>query len=154
MFEKMLTRENLGKNLRPKEVQNILAMYSECLYKTNQSQKFNRVGLALVKDLEQVKDMAATREKIMYMLIESISGEQNPDNKELSKLCTDFLLQYKATEYKWRVSLIQGVALLKAGDTTRGRDLLKEIIDAKDVPTMIKDLARSELISRELFKQI
>ncbi len=154
MFEKMLTRENLGKNLRPTEVQNILAMYSECLYKTNQSQKFNRVGLALVKDLEQVKDMAATREKIMYMLIESISGEQNPDNKELSKLCTDFLLQYKATEYKWRVSLIQGVALLKAGDTTRGRDLLKEIIDAKDVPTMIKDLARSELISRELFKQI
>jgi len=154
MFEMMLTNENLGKNLRPREVQNILAMYSECLYKTNQSQKFNRVGLALVKDLESVKELASTREKIMYMLIESINGDANSNSKELVKMCSDFLLRYKTTEYKWRVNLIQGVALLKAGDTTRGSDLLKEIIDAKDVPAMIKDLARSELTSRELFKQI
>lgn len=153
-IENLLTKGNFKANNEAEIVNKLVTIYAEALYKTNQYEKFNKVASALLEDMKSAKALSASIERISYMLIESLAAESQKNTKKILKLCQSFTEEFPKSDYRFRVSFLNGVSLMETGDKTRGQSILEELVSDKSTPDIIKELARSELSSRELLEQI
>jgi hypothetical protein len=152
-FEGMVTGNESNKKLKLELMQEAISMYAEALYKTNQHQKFINISQAVIEDITGQANLAATRERLMYLLIESLHVQQK-ESKTIVNYAQKFLSDYKESSYRYRVTYLNALGLLAKGDEQKGQNLLKELVDGAEVPNLIKELARSELTSRVLLNQI
>ncbi|MDA9792941.1 hypothetical protein N9B72_00005, partial [Bacteriovoracaceae bacterium] len=89
-------------------------------------------------------------ERVAYLYIEFMASTSGTNFAELLGVTGRFLSEFDESAYKWRVSYLRGISLVNGIDYKQGKKHLNSLLQNKDVPEDIRDLARSELSSLEL----
>jgi len=83
---------------------------------------------------------------LSYLDIELAAGANNAESSLLlEQKASAFKLKYKTSLYLGRVNYLLGLSLVSGKKIEEGKKVFNEIIDDKNVPDYIKELAKSEL---------
>lgn len=149
-FEKFLSSGN-DKFIRdPKEVADLVKAYTDCLYELGDTEKYQRVANALLGDTTKLKKknkyMDSVREKVSYLNIELLAGEETSKSfLIMEKKIKDFKGEFKKSIYTGRLNYLLGLSLLNNKNVDEGKKIFEELISQEGIDEHIKDLARSEL---------
>lgn len=148
-FEKILINPNEQNVLSPRQTALMLSNYTDSLYQMGNKERFRKNAKALIGDLKKnnKKVYRGTRERIEYLLIESINSDKFANYSQLEQMTKGFLIEFKESTYFHRVKYLNGLALINNQKQDEGKDVLNEVINDEKTPSYIKGLARSELSS-------
>ncbi len=154
-FEKVLVRQNPRNQLTPRQTADLLMGYVESLYQLKDQERFKTVVKALAEDVDRSTSAPILNisERINYLRIEAYAGDANPDWKELEEMTKGFREKFVKSPYKSRIGYLYGVSLIKNSKLPEGRDVLNRLTTDKDVPSHIKEMCRSELVTLELIEK-
>jgi TolA-binding protein len=149
-FEKFLASGNEKSVTDPKEVAELIKSYTDCLYELGDTNKYQRVANALLRDSENIKKknpyMDSVREKVSYLNIELLAGEETDKSFLLMEAkINKFKDEFKKSIYMGRINYLLGLSLLNNKKDAEGKKVFEELIGQEGVDEHIKDLARSEL---------
>ncbi|MAX66080.1 MAG: tetratricopeptide repeat protein [Bacteriovoracaceae bacterium] len=151
-FESLLVKPNLNNILTPGQNLTMLKAYLESLYESSEPKVFRRKNAALTNDLRRnlrpkYKELVGRAD---YLYIESLFSEENINYELLTAKTEEFLADFSQSQYLMRVKYIGAVAQINNRNENKGRKLLEELLNDKNVPEYLKGLARSELSTLEL----
>jgi tetratricopeptide (TPR) repeat protein len=151
-FEKVLIKQNPQNKLTPRQTADLLMGYVESLYQLKDQERFKTVVKALVEDIDSSKSAPILNiaERINYLLVETYAGDQNPQWMELETMTKSFREKFQKSPYTSRVAYLYGVSLIKNSKVAEGREVLSLLTNDKEVPSHIKEMARSELVTLQL----
>ncbi|MES2527969.1 MAG: hypothetical protein V4598_12825 [Bdellovibrionota bacterium] len=154
-FEKVLVRQNPANILTPRQTADLLMGYVESLYQLKDQERFKTVVKALSDDVSSSKSAPILNisERINYLLIEAYAGEGNPEWKELEMMTKSFREKFQKSPYTARIGYLYGLSLIKNSRVQEGRGVLNDLTTDKNVPSHIKEMARSELATLELIEK-
>jgi len=154
-LEKVLISENKKNQLTPRQTAEVLMTYVDSLYQLKDLEKFKTVVRALGSDISQSKSASILNvaERIQYLLIETIAGEGQTDWKEVEVMTRTFKTKFQKSPYIPRISYLYGLSLLKNAKTLEGREVLNSLTKDEKVPSHIRELCRSELVTLELMNK-
>ncbi len=154
-FEKVLVRQNPKNQLTPRQTADLLMGYVEALYQLKDQERFKTVVKALAEDVSQSKSAPILNisERINYLRIEAYAGEANPEWKEIETMTKSFSEKFVKSPYSSRIGYLYGVSLIKNLKLPEGRDVLTRLTNEKNVPSHIKEMCRSELVTLELIEK-
>lgn len=148
-FEQILINPNEQNVLSPGQTAMMLTNYTESLFQIGNQERFRKNAMALIGDLNksQNKTYSNTRERIHYLLVESLNSDKIINYTELEKNTKNFMENYSKSNYFHRVRYLYGLALINNKKQDEGKDVLNELIRNEKTPSYLKGLARSELSS-------
>ncbi len=154
-FEKVLVRQNPSNILTPRQTADLLMGYVESLYQLKDQDRFKTVVKALSDDVSTSKSAPILNisERINYLLIEAYAGEGSPEWKELEMMTNSFREKFQKSPYTARIGYLYGLSLIKNSRVQEGRGILSDLTTDKNVPSHIKEMARSELATLELIEK-
>lgn len=131
------------------EVVNILNIYTDSIYKSGDIQKYRKVSKALLEDTKSESDnpeYKSLKERILYINIEILAGEQKDENSLLVESeIKAFLSEFPNTDYKNRINFLLGQSFIQLNKMEEGEKIMKELVEGESVPNSLKELARTEL---------
>lgn len=151
-FEKVLIKQNPENQLTPRQTADLLMSYVESLYQLKDEDRFKSVVRALAQDIGKSKSapILNVAERVQYLLIETLAGDEKPNYSELSEMTKSFREKFQKSPYTPRISYIYGLSLVKSERVNEGKDVLTTLMNDKSSPSHIKEMCRSELTSLEL----
>lgn len=151
-FEKVLIKQNPDNQLTPRQTADLLMGYVESLYQLKDEERFKSVVRALAQDVGKSKSapILNVAERVQYLLIETLAGEEKPNYNELTEMTKSFREKFQKSPYTPRISYIFGLSLVKSQRVKEGKDVLTSLMNDKSVPAHIKEMCRSELTTIEL----
>ncbi len=154
-FEKVLVRQNPTNILTPRQTADLLMGYVESLYQLKDQERFKTVVKALSDDVSSSKSAPILNisERINYLLIEAYAGEGSPEWMEIENMTKSFRGKFQKSPYTARIGYLYGLSLIKNSRVQEGRGVLNELTNDKNVPSHIKEMARSELATLELIEK-
>ena len=146
-YEKILVGPNINNFLTPIQSQTMLTTYVEALNKSPDSKRFRKNSAALINDLRRgaKKEYRGMLERFEYLYMESLYSEKKVNFKLLLTKTKDFLVSFKASMYKDRVSFLKGISLIENAEVELGKEVLSSLVNKKETPEYLKGLARTEL---------
>jgi len=141
--------------LSDEEFANLLEAYYESTYALGKLDKFKTVVMAFLKDFEKKKKRTQfiedSVEKISYLLIETLAGENNKESYvQLEEIIKNFLKRYSKSVYSGRTKFLYGVSLVNNDKESEGIKILTKLLSDESVPKYIQELARTEISSIKL----
>ncbi len=151
-FEKVLIKQNPQNRLTPRQMSELLMGYVESLYNLKDLERFKTVVKALAVDIQRSKSASILNvaERVNYLLIESLVGDSSPNWNEIEGLVRNFKGQFQKSPYNSRIEYLLGLSLLRNGKLDEGKATLRQLIERKEVPVYMKEMARTELSALEL----
>lgn len=151
-FEKVLIKQNPENQLTPRQTADLLMSYVESLYQLKDETRFKSVVKALAADMGKSKSASILNvaERVQYLLIETLAGEEKPNYSELTDLTKSFKEKFQKSPYGPRISYLFGVSLVKSQRVKEGKEVLTALMNDKSSPAHIKEMCRSELTTIEL----
>jgi len=151
-FEKVLIKQNPENQLTPRQTADLLMSYVESLYQLKDESRFKSIVRALAQDIGKSKSapILNVAERVQYLLIETLAGEEKPDYSELSLMTKTFKEKFQKSPYTARISYIYGLSLVKSERVKEGKEVLTTLMNDKNSPVHIKEMCRSELTTIEL----
>lgn len=154
-IERFLVNYENERALPDEEVAQLLEVYYESLYALGRIEKFEVIVKALIKDLKTKKEHSAFMldglERMSYLLIETMAGDNNKENDaEVPTYIEDFQQRFGKSIYTGRVKFLQAQSLIKFNKVDEGLSILKKLLEDNTVPSYIKELSRAELSSIQL----
>lgn len=151
-FEKVLIRQNPQNRLTPSQMAELLMSYVESLYNLRDLERFKSVVKALALDMQRSKSASILNvsERVSYLLVESLAGDDTPEWGEVEKLARQFRGRFPKSPYTGRIEYLLGLSFLRGGKLEEGKSILKNLVSKKDVPGYVREMARTELSSLEL----
>lgn len=154
-----LTVENIEKFLAQQkgeviydssDIAEMLRAYTDSVYELGDLDKFKRVAQAVMTDTANFakdnKYMTVVKERISYLEIEILSGEEQAASYLLlENKIADFLSIYPKSEYQGRVRYLQGVALVANKKASEGQKVFDELLKSAEVSEYIKGMVRAEM---------
>lgn len=146
-FESILVTPNKKNYLTPKQSLTMFESYLESLYQSASGTRFRKNAAALSNDLRlnAGKNAKELLERSNYLYLESLFSEEKVDFKMLAMKSDEFLKEFKSSSYASRISFLNGVSEINAGNVERGKTVLNNMLTQEGVPEYLKGLARSEL---------
>jgi hypothetical protein len=112
-------------------------------------QKYRKISKALLEDTKnesQNPHYKHIKERILYLNIEILAGEQKEENAlELESEIKSFLSTFPKTEYRDRINFLLGQSFIQVNKLEEGEKIMKELTESESVPNSLKELARTEL---------
>jgi len=146
-FEEFLSNSDSTKLTSDNEVAQIVNMYIESVFSTNDLEKFMKVSDALLKDTDVVNNnnlmMSKIREKMCYYRVELLFSSNRSES--IQNEVNSFRVKYAKSEYSGRMNYILGVTLFRNDQLGEAEKLFKAIIDASESADYLKELARTEI---------
>jgi tetratricopeptide (TPR) repeat protein len=154
-FEKVLVRQNPSNILTTRQTSELLMGYVVSLFQLKDQERFKTVVKALSDDVSSSKSAPILNisERINYLLIEAYAGEGSPEWKELEVMTKSFREKFQKSPYTARIGYLYGLSLIKNSRVQEGRGVLSDLTNDKNVPSHIKEMARSELATLELIEK-
>ena len=151
-FEKVLVKQNPKNRLTPRQMSELLMGYVESLYNLKDLERFKTVVKALAVDIQRSKSASILNvaERVNYLLIESLVGDSTPNWNEVEGLVRNFKGRFQKSPYSSRIEYLLGLSLLRNGKLDEGKATLRQLIERKEVPVYMKEMARTELSALEL----
>jgi outer membrane protein assembly factor BamD (BamD/ComL family) len=151
-FEKVLIKQNPNNQLTPRQTADLLMSYVESLYQLKDESRFKSVVRALAQDIDKSKSapILNVAERVQYLLIETLAGDEKPNYSELSAMTKSFKEKFQKSPYTPRISYIYGLSLVKSQRVKEGKEVLTSLMNDSSAPAHIKEMCRSELTSIEL----
>ncbi len=145
--EKFLSMDKTSEVVGQDEILKIFEIYSDSIYKIGDLQKYRKVTKALLEDVKsQSANFNPLRERILYVNLEIMAGEQKEENAiQLEKDSKLFMNEYPQSIYKERVTFLLGQSYIQMNKLDEGEKIMKDLVEGKSVPNYLKELARSEL---------
>lgn len=154
-FEQFILSGNKQVETSPSELNNMILAYVDSVYQLNDQDKFREVAWAMRGDLQKISSpaMKDASEKVTYLLIESIYGENKTDFEKLDELTSSFLKDFDKSIYHGRVVYLRAKNFINNKNIDEGKRILQDIVKSTTIPTYIKDMAKTELSSIELWSR-
>jgi hypothetical protein len=151
-FEKVLVRQNPDNRLTPRQMAELLMSYVEALAQLQDTPRFKSVVKALASDIGRSKSapILNVAERVHYLLIEGLVGDEQPEWKEVEVLTREFRTRFQKSPYSGRMEYLLGLSLLRDGRIEEGKGVLRALVAKKDIPGYVREMARTELSSLEL----
>lgn len=153
-FENFIARKNGKEVFDPEEIAELIHSYADAVYSTNDLERFKKIAKALIEDTEKAnksKIIAKYRERVYYLYIETLAGENNAENNLLLEAkIKNFFSIYKDTIYKDRLTFLLGVAYVNNKKEDEGKKVLGDLVKNKETSSTIKEMAKSELVLLEI----
>jgi len=151
-FEKVLIKQNPKNRLTPRQMSELLMGYVESLYNLKDLERFKTVVKALAADIQRSKSASILKvaERVNYLLIESLVGDNTPNWNEIEGLVRNFKGRFQKSPYNSRIEYLLGLSLLRNGKLEEGKATLRQLIEKKEVPVYMREMARTELSALEL----
>jgi tetratricopeptide (TPR) repeat protein len=151
-FEKVLTESGPKNQLSPRQMADLLMSYVESLYQLKDTDRFRTVVTALSRDIEKSKSAPILNigERVNYLLIESLTGEQKPNYGEVEMLTRSFKTKFQKSPYISRIEYLLGISLIRNDKIKEGKSVLQDLISEGKAPGYIREMARTELSALEL----
>jgi outer membrane protein assembly factor BamD (BamD/ComL family) len=151
-FEKVLIKQNTQNRLTPRQMSELLMGYVESLYNLKDLERFKTVVKALAVDIQRSKSASILNvaERVNYLLIESLVGDSTPNWNEIEGLVRNFKGRFQKSPYSSRIEYLLGLSLLRNGKLDEGKATLRQLIERKEVPVYMREMARTELSALEL----
>ena len=151
-FEKVLIKQDPRNRLTPRQMSELLMGYVESLYNLKDVERFKTVVKALAQDIQRSKSASILNvaERVNYLLIESLVGDPNPNWNEIEGLVASFKGRFQKSPYNSRIEYLLGLSLLRNGKLEEGKIALRQLIEKKEVPVYVKEMAKTELSALEL----
>jgi tetratricopeptide (TPR) repeat protein len=151
-FEKVLINQGQMRRLTPKQNADLLMAYIDSLYQLNDQVRFKTVVRALSKDINksQSAQVLKVAERVNYLLLETLAGDQKPDWKEIEILSFDYRQKFQKSPYTSRIGYLYGLSLIKNSRLAEGKEVLQLLTKDNSTPLHIKEMCRSELATLEL----
>ncbi|MBY0518429.1 MAG: hypothetical protein K2P81_16075, partial [Bacteriovoracaceae bacterium] len=146
-FERVLLNQNPKNRLTPRQMSELLMGYVESLYNLKDLERFKTVVKALARDIQQSKSASILNvaERVNYLLIESLVGDATPDWREIESLVKEFREKFVKSPYSGRIEYLLGLSFLRNGKLEEGKSLLTQLVEKKEVPVYVREMARTEL---------
>ncbi len=149
-IEKFLANEKAKSIYDSSDIAEMIQSYTNSLYELGQLDKFKKVASAILSDTKSYavdnKYMNSVKERVAYLEIEILSGEETPASYLLVENKIEaFLRNYAKSTYYGRVSYLNGVAKVANKKDSEGKKIFSQILENKDVSEYIKGLVRTEL---------
>lgn len=148
-IEKFLSEEKDKTSYDSSETLNILSNYTDAIYKIGDLAKYRKVSNALLEDTKSDSKnpkYKVLKERILYLNIEILAGEQKDENALLLESgINNFINSFPETNYKDRVMFLLGQTFIQQNKLEEGEKIMKELTEGNSVPNYIKELARTEL---------
>ena len=130
----------------------LLMSYVESLYQLKDESRFKSVVGALAKDIGKSKSaqILNVAERVQYLLIETLAGEEKPNYSELVDMTKAFKEKFQKSPYGPRISYLFGLSLVKSEKVKEGKEVLTTLMNDKVAPAHIKEMCRSEHTTIEL----
>lgn len=151
-FEKVLIQQNPKNRLTPRQMSELLMGYVESLYNLKDLERFKTVVKALAADIQRSKSASILNvaERVNYLLIESLVGDSTPNWNEIEGLVRNFKGRFQKSPYSSRIEYLLGLSQLRNGKLDEGKATLRQLIERKEVPVYMREMARTELSALEL----
>jgi hypothetical protein len=154
-FERFFSKSSPKGILDGIETAELLDGYLDSLYRLKLYKKFMRVSTVVLKDINKAAQgsgiLSKVLERIAYLRVEMIAGESDAQSQlMLESEIRRFQANFSGSVYRDRVSLILGTALIKMSREKEGEKILRKLSNDKEVPSYIRELARSELTFLEI----
>jgi len=125
---------------------NLIRIYTTALYKTKKFEKYLRIENALTQNPIKDSKMKSIRERVSYMAIEILARKKGALSRmELIKKIIKFKKYFKKSSYMGRVSYLLSLVMISQKRISEGKKILNKLLNSKNVPKNIKELARTEL---------
>lgn len=149
-FERFLSSGKDESITDPKEIAELVKSYTDCLYEVGDTKKYQKVANALLSDTRKLKSkndyMDSVREKVSYLNIELLAGNNTDENSMLLEAkIKKFREEFSKSLYSGRIKYLLGLSLLNNKKDAEGKEVLEKLISDEGIDEHIKDLARSEL---------
>ncbi len=151
-FEKVLLQQNPQNRLTPRQMADLLMGYVESLYNLKDLERFKTVVVALARDTRQSKSASILNvaERVNYLLVESLVGDDKPEWGEVETLTREFAQRFQKSPYSPRIEYLLGLSLLRGGKLEEGKNVLKALLGNQGAPGYVREMARTELSALEL----
>lgn len=151
-FEKVLIQQNPQNRLTPRQMSELLMGYVEALYNLKDLERFKTVVKALALDMQRSKSASILNvaERVNFLLIESLAGEDKPEWNEVHTLARTFQGRFPKSPYSGRIEYLLGLSLLRDGKIQEGKNVLQALAGRASVPGYVREMARTELSALEL----
>ncbi|MEK6626659.1 MAG: hypothetical protein AABY86_16950, partial [Bdellovibrionota bacterium] len=139
------------------ETADLMKIYTDSIYESGDLTKFRSVAKALLNDTKTFGTndfyIDSVKQRIHYLLIESIASQRNSDNsgedkqidKQILAEIGQFNKSFKTSSYKGRLDYLMALSLLGGNRVDEGRTILNGLLQDESVSEYIKEMARSEL---------
>ncbi len=154
-FEKVLVGQDKANPLTPRQTADLLMSYVESLYQLKDQERFKTVVRALSEDINSSKSaqILNVSERVKYLLIESLVGEDNANWAEIETMTKEFREKFQKSPYNSRIGYLYGLSLIKNSRIAEGKEVLSILTKDEKVPLHIKEMCRSELATLELVEK-
>ena len=146
-FEKYFARNSEERVDNADDMAHMVNAYMKSIYHLGDMEKYEKVGRALISDLNKTKKsnlfLESVKEEISYMLIENDFSLER--YLQLAKTIKTFQSRYKKSLYQARMNYLLGVSLVRTQKESEGEAIFEQIINNKDVPEYLKELSKTEL---------
>jgi outer membrane protein assembly factor BamD (BamD/ComL family) len=151
-FEKVLVKQDPKNRLTPRQMSELLMGYVESLYNLKDVERFKTVVKALSQDIGRSKSASILNvaERVNYLLIESLVGDTQPNWNEIEGLVKSFKDRFQKSPYSARIEYLLGLSFLRNGKLEEGKTTLRQLLEKKEVPLYMREMARTELSALEL----
>jgi tetratricopeptide (TPR) repeat protein len=147
--EKFLSQDKSLRTYSLSDIVTILGIYTDAIYKIGDLKKYRKVTKALLEDTKsqsQSSQYKSLEERILYLNIEILAGEQKEENAlEIESEIKNFMNSFPNTTYKERVTFLLGQTYIQLNKLEEGEKIMKSLVESSTVPNYIKELARTEL---------
>ncbi|MBF0208255.1 MAG: hypothetical protein HQK53_15360, partial [Oligoflexia bacterium] len=176
-IEEFLVKSGDNLQLRKQEMVTLFEVYTESMYRQNDSEKFLKSSRAILSDLSKIltgkkwqsgtdkksnKDTKMSsvtaidrlHERLLYLVIETLFGDGNSKNyDEILLKSNEFISKYSNSIYVARIRYLNGMTKIKVGPVAEGEDILNKLLKDENVPNYVKELSKAELSSLKLTRQ-
>lgn len=151
-FESVLLKQDPKNRLTPRQMSELLMGYVESLYNLKDQERFKTVVKALANDIQQSKSASILNvaERVNYLLIESLVGDEKPVWSEIEGLVKSFKGKFLKSPYTARIEYLLGLSLLRNGKLDEGKTVLRNLVEKQEIPLYVREMARTELSALEL----
>jgi tetratricopeptide (TPR) repeat protein len=146
-FEKVMVKQDPKNRLTPRQMADLLMGYVESLYNLKDGERFRSVVRALILDIQQSKSapILNVSERVNYLFIENLVAEDKQNWNEIEKLTVKFKEQFIKSPYTGRIEYLLGLSFLRNGKLDEGKVVLEQLLEKKEIPLYVREMARTEL---------
>jgi tetratricopeptide (TPR) repeat protein len=147
--EKFLSQDKSIRSYSLSDIVTILGIYTDAIYKVGDLKKYRKVTKALLEDTKsqaQSSQFKTLEERILYVNIEILAGEQKEENAvEVESEIKNFMNSFPNTTYKERVNFLLGQTYIQLNKLKEGEKIMMDLVESSTAPNYLKELARTEL---------
>ncbi len=158
-FKNYLVQQDSSDKLNQNEIRELFEMYTDSLYKLQKFDEFLKISRATLEDLNKSKKLKEGSlilfvEKLSYQHIEILMNHSSyKAGAQVIPLINKHLTDFPESPYKYRLKYLLALAYIKDLDNTKAEKTLMALTNDDQVPTYLKDLAKTELSTMKLLSK-